>query len=46
MKRVIKRFFKKLFCTHSIKDYLGHSYRRNKNVYQCCRCGKISYSKY
>ncbi len=45
-KRMIKRFFRRLFCNHTVKDVIGFSYRRNKSVYQCCRCGKKSYSRY
>lgn len=43
--RQIKRFFKKLFCSHRIKDRVGYSRRKHKHVYQCYSCGKFLYLK-
>jgi len=44
--KVIRRFLRKLFCNHTVKDKIGMSHRRNKNVYQCYQCGKLFYKKY
>ena len=46
LRRMIKRFFRKLFCKHTVKDEVGYSRRRRRKVYQCCKCGKFFYSRY
>ena len=46
LKKTIKRFFRKLFCNHRIKDEIGYSRRRKKIVKQCCKCGKLFYINY